>query len=206
LCIRIIISFNTGITNKKGIFEAPSVTVDKETTFNATYNSLNSACDVCKCLFFDPGVSSDKNSDWYIRSSDTSELSVTVTPNGTTLTNSSTDTSRYYFVNSEQYSNDTPLISLSGDFVIECDILSHEITGSSQIAIMLQGLSPAYNISTLTAPFHAKIIKEGTNVSLYYNDTLWKTATITQRSRYYMGIQLYKTCNVAYRNYVIREL
>lgn len=183
-------------------------TLSKTTdTVDGTSMDVYIACDGCNCLFYDKGVTSNKNTDWFIRSSDTSNLSVTVTQNGTTLNNTSTETvSRYYFANPEHSTSNTPQISLSGDFVIECDILSHEITGSSQIAIALQGLSPAYNISTLTAPFHAKIIKEGTNVSLYYNSTLWKTATITQRSSYYMGFQLYNEGTVTFCNYCVREL
>ena len=157
-------------------------------------------------VFFDRGITGHKNTHWKIRSSDQSDLTVTVGTDGTTLTNASTSSSRFYFANPEDSTSDSPPITIS-DFVVEADILSSTYTGSdSQISFLLQGQTTNLNLNSYTAPYHIRIEKEGTDAKHYVNDTLIRTTTITSRSTYYMGFQLYKNCSIKFKDYCIYEI
>lgn len=156
-------------------------------------------------LFIDEGVTGNKNSNWYIRSADASSLSVTVDDEGTTLSSNDTSTSRFYFANPENSTSTSPPITMS-DFVIECDVISTTFTSGSQIAFLLQGLGTSFNLSGYTAPYHLKMVKEGTTVKQYVNDTEIRTTTISDRTNYYAGFQLYKTGDIKFKNYKIYSI
>lgn len=155
-------------------------------------------------IFNDDGVRRSKNSNWYIRSTDASSLSVTVDDEGTTLSSNDTSSSRFYFANPEHSTSTSPPITLS-DFVIECDVISTNFGSGSQIAFLLQGLGTNFNLSSYTAPYHIKMEKTGTTVKQYINDTLIRTTTISNRTNYYMGFQLYKNCSIKFKNYRIYD-
>ena len=152
-------------------------------------------------IFTDGGVTGNKSSDWYVRTADTT-LTVTVGDDGTQLSNSSTTTSVYYFANPEHSTNTTPPITMS-DFVIECDVISTTFGSGTQIAFLLQGLGTSFNLSSYTAPYHIKMEKTGTTVKQYINDTLIRTTTISDRTNYFAGFQLYKNCGIKFKNYRI---
>ena len=157
-------------------------------------------------VFSDGGVTGNKSTDWYVRTADTSELTVTVDDNGTLLSSTGTTTSRYYFANPEHSTSTSPPITMS-DFVIECDVLSASYNLSdSQCALFLQGLSSAFNLKSYTAPYHLKLVKEGTSVTKYVNGTSVGTTTISSRSNYYAGFQLYKKCSIKFKNYIIYSI
>ena len=157
-------------------------------------------------IFYDKATSQAKNTHWKIRSSDQSDLTVTVGTGGTTLTNTSTSASRFYFANPDDSTSDSPPITIS-DFVVEADILDSSFTDSdSQIAFLLQGQTTSLNLKGYTAPYHIKIEKEGTSAKQYVNDTLIRTTTISDRTTYYMGFQLYKRGSITFREYIIREI
>ena len=154
-------------------------------------------------IFNDDGVRRSKNSNWYVRTADTT-LTVTVDDDGTNLSNSSTTTSVFYFANPEHSTSQSPPITI-GDFVVECDVISTNFGSGSQIAFLLQGITNNFNLSSYTAPYHLKMEKVGTTVKQYIDDTLIRTTTISDRTNYYMGFQLYKTCSIKFKNYRIYD-
>lgn len=197
-------SVYSGITNNLGLFTLYDM---NSGTYTATYSGQSSSCTVYGgAVFYDNATSQSKNTHWKIRSSDQSDLTATVGTGGTTLTSASTSTSRFYFANPDDSTSDSPPITIS-DFVVEADIFDSSFTDSdSQIAFLLQGQTTSLNLKSYTAPYHIKIEKEGTSAKHYLNDTLIRTTTISSRSTYYMGFQLYKRTSITFRDYVIREI
>lgn len=194
-------SYN-GITDKDGIYTLFNQTITTDTTYTVTYGTETASKTIQVIdVMIDYAVTNNKSTKWYVRSSDSPSLSVTVDKEGTTVSSTDTSTSRFYFANPQSVISDTPPITI-GDFVVECDVISTTITGS-QIAFLLQGLGNAFNLSSYTAPYHIKMEKIGTTVKQYINDTLIRTTTISSRTNYYMGFQLYKTCSIKFKNYRI---
>ena len=192
----------TQFMNDFSILTASSKSLDN--FWGVSYNMPRPSLSIPYSLIFsDDGVRESKNSNWYVRTSDTS-LTVTVDDDGTNLSNSSTTTSVYYFANPEHSTSQSPPITI-GDFVIECDVISTNFGRGSQIAFLLQGLTNNFNLSSYTAPYHLKMEKVGTTVKQYINDTLIRTTTISDRTNYYMGFQLYKTCSIKFKNYRIYD-
>lgn len=198
-------SVYTGITNNNGTYTKTGVSVNNVTGFTATYNALTSNVTLYPCIFRDYAVTGNKSTDWYVRSTDTTSLSVTVDNEGTTLSSNDTSTSRFYFANPEQSTSTSPPITIS-DFVIECDVVSTTFGSGSQIAFLLQGLTQNFNLSNFTPPYHLKMEKIGDTVKMYVDDNNWRTTTISSRTNYYMGFQLYKTGSIKFKNYIIYEL
>ena len=156
-------------------------------------------------IFYDMGVTGRKSTDWYVRTSDTT-LTVNVEDDGTALSNSSTTTSVYYFANPAHSTSTAPPITMS-DFVIECDILSSSYTSTdAQVSVLLQGISSAFNLKSYTAPYHLKLVKDGTSVTKYVDGTSVGTTTISSRNNYYTGFQLYKECSIKFKNYIIYSI
>ena len=197
-------SLYSGITNNLGLFTLYDM---NSGTYTATYSGQSSSCTVYGgAVFYDNATSQSKNTHWKIRSSDQSDLTVTVGTGGTTLTNASTSASRFYFANPEDSTSNSPPISIS-DFVVEADIFDSSFTDSdSQISFLLQGQTISLNLKSYTAPYHIRIEKEGTSAKHYINDTLIRTTTIADRTNYYAGFQLYKRASITLRDYVIREI
>ena len=194
------------IVSSKGandfITYAGSITEGTDTVYGATEKVFSLEDTI---IFRDGGVTGNKNTDWYIRDADTSELTVTVDDGGTLLSSTATTASRFYFANPEHSTSTSPPITMS-DFVIECDVISTTFGSGSQIAFLLQGLGNTFNLSGYTAPYHPKMEKTGTTVKQYINDTLIRTTTISDRTNYYAGFQLYKTGSIKFKNYVIYSI
>ena len=189
--------------NDFNILTADSSSLDK--FWGVSYNLPRPTLSIPFSLIFnDDGVTGSKNSNWYVRSTDAPYLSVTVDDEGTTVSSNDTSTSRFYFANPEHSTSPSPPITIS-DFVIECDVINTTFTSGSQIAFLLQGLTNNFNLSSYTAPYHLKMEKVGTTVKQYINDTLIRTTTISSRTNYYMGFQLYKTCDIKFKNYRIYD-
>lgn len=157
-------------------------------------------------IFQDYGLLTKKNPHWYVHDADKAELSVTVTDDGTLLSSSSTTTSRFYFANPSESQSQSPPITIDGNFVLECDVISTSFGSGSQIAFLLQGLTQNFNISGFTAPYHMKMERIGDTVKMYVDDNNWRTTTIANRTNYYMGFQIYKTASIKYANYTVRKL
>ena len=165
-------------------------------------NNINNS----NCLFFDNANSIiHSTANWFVRSADTTDLTVTIGADGTLLSNASTTTSRYYFANPQLTSGDAPPITIS-NFIVECDVISTTFGTGCQIAFLLQGLGTSFNLSGYTAPYHIKIEKNGTSAKQYIDDTLIRTATISDRTTYYMGYQIHKTGSIKFKNYKITSL
>ena len=194
----------TGITNTKGVFTLQNMGGG---TYTATSYLLSDSVTVTdNAIFYDNATSQNKNTHWKVRSADTSELTVSVNSGGTSLSNSSTTTSRYYFANPSDSASDSPPITMS-DFCIECDVLSTSFTQSdSQIAFMLQGQTTNFNLKNYIAPYHLKIEKVGTTAKHYVDNRLIRTTEISDRVNYYAGFQLYKTSSMTFRDYCIYPL
>ncbi len=194
-------SYN-GITNKDGIYTLFNQTITTDTTFTATYGTETASKTIQVIdVMIDYAVTNNKNTHWFVRSADTT-MTVTVGKDGTNLSNSSTTTSVFYFANPQSISSDSPPITI-GDFVVECDVISTNFGSGSQIALLLQGLTQNFNLSSFTPPYHIKMERIGGTVKMYVDDNNWRTTTISNRTNYYMGFQLYKTCSIKFRNYRI---
>ena len=192
--------------NDFSILSANASSLDK--FWGVSYNMPRPTLPISYSLIFsDDGVTGSKNSDWYVRSADAEYLSVTVDDEGTTLSSTDTSTSRLYFANPEHSissSTNSPTITIS-DFVVECDVISTTISGS-QINFYLQGMGTNFNLSSYTPPYHLKMEKVGTTVKHYVDDTLVGETTIDDTTSYTMGFQLYKTCSIKFKNYVIYDM
>lgn len=197
-------SYN-GITDNNGIYTLFNQTITADTTYTVSYGTETASKTIQICEFIDYGVTNNKSTNWFVRSADTSDLTVTVGKDGTNLSNASTTTSRYYFANPQGVTSETPPITI-GDFIIECDVISTNFGSGSQIAFLLQGLGTNFNLSSYTPPYHLKMEKTGTSVKQYVNDTLIRTTTISNRTNYYMGFQLYKTSSIKFKNYRIYSI
>ena len=200
---------HTLTTDANGKATLYNQTITTDTTYTATYKGKTTSCFIKYVdIMVDYAVIGNKNTHWFIRNSDASELTVTIDTIGTNLSNSST-TSRYYFANPNNFTSEAPPVFVT-DFIVECDIVSLNVTGgtSDQIAFLLQGQTQAYNLSHIAnrVPCHIKIVKKGTSAKHYVDDTLLRETTISDRTNYYMGFQLYKTCNVTFKNYRIYEI
>ena len=195
-------SYN-GITDINGLFTLFNQTITTDTTYTVTYGTETASKTIQVIdVMIDYAVTNNKDTHWFIRSADTSELTVTVGKDGTNLSNTSTTSSRYYFANPQNVTSETPPVTI-GDFIIECDVVSTTFGSGGQIAFLLQGLGINFNLSSYTAPYHLKMEKTGTSIKQYVNDTLIRTTTISNRTNYYMGFQLYKTCSIKFKNYRI---
>lgn len=191
-----------GITDINGLFTLFNQTITTTTTYTVSYGTEVASIKIQVIdVMIDYAVTNNKNTHWFVRSADTT-MTVTVDDDGTNLSNSSTTTSVFYFANPQSVSGDTPSITI-GDFVVECDVISTTYGSGSQIALLLQGLTNNFNLSSYTAPYHLKMEKTGTTVKQYVDDTLIRTTTISDRTNYYMGFQLYKTCSIKFKNYRI---
>ena len=80
------------------------------------------------------------------------------------------------------------------------------LTSASTSTSRFYFANPDDSLKSYTVPYHIKIEKEGTSAKHYLNDTLIRTTTISSRSNYYMGFQLYKRTSITFRDYVIREI
>ena len=194
------------IVSSKGandfITYAGSITEGTDTVYGATEKVFSLEDTI---IFRDGGVTGNKNTDWDIRDADTSELTVTVDDGGTLLSSTATTASRFYFANPEHSTSTSPPITLS-DFVIECDVLNTTFGAGSQISFLVQGLSNSFNLSSYTAPYHLKLVKDGTSVTKYVDGESVGTTTISSRTNYYAGFQLYKECSIKFKNYVIYSI
>ncbi len=195
-------SYN-GTTDSDGIYTLFNQTITTTTTYTVTYGTETASKTIQVIdVMIDYAVTNNKDTHWFVRSADTSGLTVTVGKDGTNLSNTSTTTSRYYFANPQNVTSETPPVTIE-DFIIECDVVSTTFGSGSQIAFLLQGLGINFNLASYTAPYHLKMEKTGTSIKQYVNDTLIRTTTISNRTNYYMGFQLYKTCSIKFKNYRI---
>ena len=169
-------SYN-GITDTGGIYTLFNQTITTTTTYTVTYGTETASKTIQVIdVMIDYAVTNNKSTKWYVRSTDASSLSVTVDDNGTNLSNSST---------------------------VECDVVSTTFGTGTQIAFLLQGLTQNFNLSSFTPPYHLKIERIGDTVKMYVDDNNWRTTTISDRTNYYMGFQLYKICSIKFKNYRI---
>ena len=186
--------------------------------FNKQYSTLTETTDTVHGVtttiydlenttkFFDAGITGNKNTNWLIKTQDQTDLTATIGETGTTLTNTSTTTSRFYYVNTNNSTgNTTPTMSITGNFTVEADIISQSVTSPSQIALVIQGASSQLNLRGYTTPYTAKIVKNGTTITQYINGEVVGTTTITNRSDYYFAFQLYRDGTITYKNYRITQ-
>lgn len=186
-------SFNTGITDSTGVATV-TVSVNSETTFTATYNNVTDTCTVTiapSYLFYDSGVTGTANTN-YTKSH--TGVNASVSSTGTTVS-STTSADCYYIAN----------VLLPNDWIAEFTIV--EVNSFGGIAFLNSSKtkqwqveydlvqSPkglkyyATNVETWISNDYSmgntiKLKKQGTSLSIYLNNTLISTKTITDIQGY----------------------
>ena len=192
-----------------------TVSVSAGTTFTASYSNVSDTATVTvpTYVFYDTGVSGTANTN-YVKSH--TGVNAVVSSTGTTVS-STTYTDCYYIAN----------VLLPNDWIAEFTIVSVNAFGGIAFLNSSKAIqwSVEYNLvdsqkglewrvgsttglisNDYTMPSTIKLIKEGTSLEIYLNDTLISTKTITDITGY-LGWKTHShsSRSVTFKDFEIRE-
>lgn len=210
-------SVYTGITNQNGVAEFSLTGLSTSATYTCSYSNVTDTCTVTVTVptyvFYDTGVSGTANTN-YVKSH--TGVNAVVSSTGTTVS-STTYADCYYIAN----------VLLPNDWIAEFTIVSVNKFGG--IAFLNSSKAFQYSVeynlfdspmglewrvgdthplisNDYTIPSTIKLIKEGTSLEIYLNDTLISTKTIPDITGY-LGWKTHShsSRSVTFKDFEIRE-
>ena len=157
--------------------------------------------EVHDCSFYDKAITGNASTNWVYN---TTDITPTPAPDGTTVTNGSEDTGRTYWANNPGTSTGVDT-DWNGPTTVEVDIVSSDNSITFQVGNNTVGTaSRTMTQLGLTSGGHLKVVYDGTTVKYYVNNN--STATYTANisfgnDNFYVRFYLPQGTNFKYREF-----